>query len=42
MKVPAVFVVGRDAAVKFSYVNPDYKVRLDPEVLLAAAKAALN
>lgn len=26
----------------FTYVNPDYKVRIDPDVLLAAAKAVLK
>lgn len=42
LPVPAVFVVGTDGIVKFEYVNPNYKVRLDPDVLLAAAKAALK
>lgn len=41
LPVPAVFIVGTDSIVKFVYVNPDYKVRLEPAVLLAAAKAAL-
>jgi peroxiredoxin len=40
LPVPAVFLVGRSGRIEFQYVNPDYKVRLDPEVLLAAAKAA--
>jgi peroxiredoxin len=42
LPVPAVFVVGRDESIQFSYFNPDYKVRLDPDVLLAMAKAALD
>ena len=41
LPVPSVFVVGTDGIINFSYVNPNYKVRLAPEVLLAAAKAAL-
>ena len=41
LPVPAVFIMGTDGLVKFSYANPDYKVRLEPEVLLAAARAAV-
>lgn len=42
LPVPSVFVVGQDGVIKFSYVNPNYKVRIDPDLLLAAAKSALN
>lgn len=42
LPVPAVFIVGTDGIIKFEYINPNYKVRLDPDVLLAAAKAALK
>ena len=38
LPAPAVFIVDRDGLIKFQYVNPDYKVRLTPEVLVAAAK----
>jgi peroxiredoxin len=41
LPVPAVFIVGTDGIIDFSYANPDHKIRLSPEVLLAAAKAAL-
>jgi peroxiredoxin len=41
LPVPAVFVLDTKGTIQFSYVNPDYTVRLAPEVLLAAAKAAL-
>ena len=41
LPVPAVFIVGTDGVVKFEYVNPNYRVRIDPDVLLAAAKSAL-
>ena len=34
--VPAVFLVGKSGRIEFQYVNPNYKVRLQPEVLLAA------
>jgi len=39
LPVPAVFVVGTDGIIRFHYVHPDYTVRLDADVLLAAAKA---
>ena len=42
LPVPAVYLVGTDGVVDFQYVNPDYTIRLDPEVLLAAAKASLK
>ena len=38
LPVPAVFLVATNGLIQFAYVNPDYKVRLDPELLLAAAK----
>ncbi len=40
LPVPSVFIVGTDSVIKFSYVNPDYKVRLAPEDLLKAAQIA--
>jgi len=39
LPVPAVFVVSSDKTITFSYVNPNYKVRCDKDVLLAAAAA---
>ena len=39
LPVPAVFLIGKNGTILFQYVNPDYKVRLHPDVLLAAAKA---
>jgi peroxiredoxin len=39
LPVPAVFIISKEGQVLFQYVNPDYKVRLYPEILLAAAKA---
>jgi len=38
LPVPAVFLVAMNGLIQFEYVNPDYKVRLDPELLLCAAK----
>lgn len=42
LPVPAVFVCDDKGKVAFSYVNPDYRVRVDPSVILAAAKAELK
>ena len=38
LPAPATFIVGPDGAVQFQYTNPDYKRRLHPDVLLAAAR----
>lgn len=38
--VPAAFVIGTDGIVDFQYVDPNYSRRIDPSVLLAAARAA--
>ena len=42
LPVPAVFLIDKDGKIVFVYVNPDYKVRLNGGVLLAAAKASLE
>ena len=39
---PAVFVVNRAGVVRFAHVNPDYRVRLDPEHILSALEEAKN
>lgn len=39
LPVPAVYIASPDGTILFSYVNPDYKIRLKPDLLLAAAKA---
>lgn len=38
LPVPATFLVGTDGTIYFQYANPNYKVRLDPDLLVAAAK----
>ncbi len=38
LPVPAIFVVGTDGIIKFEHVNPNYKVRLDPNILLSVVK----
>ena len=40
LPVPSVFVLDAEGVVQFHYVNPDYRVRIEPSVILAAAKAA--
>ena len=42
LPVPAVFIVGTDGIIKFEYVNLNYKVRINPDLLLIAAKASLE
>ena len=41
LPVPAVFLVDTEGIIQFQYVNPDYKIRLNGDVLMAAAKALL-
>ena len=40
LPVPAAFIIDPDGIIRFSYANPDYRVRIDPEALIEAAKAA--
>lgn len=40
LPVPAAFVIGRDGTVRFVHADPDYKVRVSGEKLLAAAREA--
>lgn len=39
LPVPSVFIVDAAGVLQFSYVHPDYKVRVPGSVILAAAKA---
>lgn len=39
LPAPATYIIGADGIINFAYINPDYKVRLHPDVLLAAAIA---
>ncbi|MFT5838816.1 MAG: peroxiredoxin [Flavobacteriales bacterium] len=41
LPAPAVFILDTRGKVKFSYVNPDFKIRLSPELLYQAAKLSL-
>ncbi len=39
LPAPATFIIGKDGVINFAYINPNYKIRLHPDVLLAAARA---
>lgn len=42
LPVPAVFIINTNGVVLFEYINPNYKERMNPEVLLAAAESYRN
>jgi peroxiredoxin len=42
LPAPATYIIGAGGIINFAYINPDYKVRLHPDVLLAAAKAYMT
>ena len=39
LPIPAVYIIDRKGVIRFAHSDPDYKVRLAPEPLLAAAQA---
>jgi peroxiredoxin len=39
LPVPSIWIVDREGTIRFSYVNPDYRVRPHPDIVLAAAKS---
>jgi peroxiredoxin len=39
LPAPSTFIIAGDGMIRFQYTNPDYSVRLPPEVLLAAARS---
>ncbi len=39
LPAPAVFVIDKKGTIQFSYINPNYKIRLEPEILLAVLKS---
>jgi peroxiredoxin len=42
LPAPAVFLSNADGIIEFQYVNPDYRQRIDKDVLLAAVTAMLE
>jgi peroxiredoxin len=41
LPIPAVFIIGRDGVIHFSYANPDYKVRIANDAILFAAEKSI-
>lgn len=39
LPVPAIFVVAPNRKIQFQYINPDYRVRVDNDVLITMVKA---
>ncbi len=42
LPVPSTYLVSNKGIIQFQYSNPNYKVRLEPDLLLAAAKSYLK
>jgi peroxiredoxin len=42
LPVPAVFIIDTRGVIRFAYTNPDYKVRLEAERILAAAQGVVD
>lgn len=42
LPVPSVFIVDTEGTIHFEYVNPTHQIRIDPDVLLAAAKSLVK
>ncbi len=42
LPVPAVFILDQKGVIQFEYVNPNFRVRIKPELLLDAARYALE
>ena len=39
LPVPATYVIGRDGVIRHAYVNPDFRERLDPAIILDVLKS---
>jgi peroxiredoxin len=42
LPVPSTWIIGADGVIDYAFVNPDYKVRVAPGVVMAAARAAVQ
>jgi len=42
LPVPSVFILGREGAIQFEYINPDFKQRLSTELLKSVANGLRN
>ncbi|MGB0893360.1 MAG: peroxiredoxin-like family protein [Parashewanella sp.] len=42
LPVPAVYLIDTDGLIHFQYINPNFRVRAEPELLMTAAKLLLK
>jgi hypothetical protein len=42
VSVPPVFLTGKNGSIKFTYSDPNFRKRTDPDLLLAAASAGIK
>ena len=42
LPVPSVFVIAPNRKIQFQYINPNYRVRIDNDVLVAMVKAVVR
>ena len=42
LPVPAAYIIGTDGVIKFEYINPNYKVRVKSDIILAAPRAEIQ
>jgi peroxiredoxin len=42
LPVPSAFVIDRSGLIHLTYVNPNFRLRVDPDVLLAAARSLIK
>ncbi len=42
LPVPAVYVVDNEKKIHYNYVNPDYKIRVDHNIILSEVKSMLK
>jgi hypothetical protein len=40
--VPTAFLIDTSGVIVFEYINPNYRVRVDAQVLLAAAQSMIR
>lgn len=42
LPVPAVFIVNRGGVIRFEHIDPDYRQRVDPQLIMAAARCLVE
>jgi peroxiredoxin len=38
LPIPATYVIGQDGTIRHAYINPDFRERLDPAIILDVLK----